>query len=80
LLGASPQTPVAVSRAQTNKDAAPVVIAVAMIPEFAEASLKDFRELHLSPAGDTIILVALDIHISVEGLIRDLQHISSGRM
>jgi hypothetical protein len=39
----------------------------------ADASVKDLRGLYLSPARNTIISDALDVHISVEGLIRDMQ-------
>lgn len=50
----------------------PVVIAVSTIAELAEASVKDLLALQLSPARDTIISDSLDVHLSVEGLVRDL--------
>jgi len=50
----------------------PVYIAVSTIAELAEASVEDLLALHLSPARDTIISDSLDVHLSVEGLIRDL--------
>lgn len=50
----------------------PVIIAVSMIAELAEASVKDLLMLHLSPARNTIISDSLDVHLSVEGLVRDL--------
>jgi hypothetical protein len=43
------------------------------IQELALATVSDLRALHLSPTRDTIISDTLDVHISVEGLIRDLQ-------
>lgn len=43
------------------------------IQELASATVKELRELHLSPARDTIISDTLNVHISVEGIIRDLQ-------
>jgi hypothetical protein len=49
-----------------------LVVPVSSIPELASATVKDLRELHLSPARDTIISDVLDVHISVEGLIRDV--------
>ena len=41
------------------------------IAEFAQVHPKDM-DLTLSPAGDVLHLDRLDIHVSVEGLIRDL--------
>jgi hypothetical protein len=49
-----------------------LVVPVSNIRELASATVKDLRELHLSPARDTIVSDALDVHISVEGLIRDV--------
>lgn len=54
-------------------DAPSLVVSVRNIRELARATVKDLRELHLSPARDTIISDVLDVHISVEGLIRDMQ-------
>lgn len=50
-----------------------LVVAINNIQELAAATVKDLRELYLSPARDTIISDTLDVHISVEGLIRDMQ-------
>ncbi len=47
----------------------PLAVDLATIPELAQASDSDLFELRLSPARDTIILEALDVHLSVEGLI-----------
>lgn len=47
----------------------PLVVDVATIPELAQASESNLLELRLSPARDTIIWEALDVHLSVEGLI-----------
>jgi hypothetical protein len=52
-----------------DPNAPPLVIDVATIPELVQASDSDLRELQLSPAGDTLISEALDVHISVEGLV-----------
>ena len=49
-----------------------LVVPVRNIQELASATVKDLRALHLSPARDTIICDTLDVHISVEGLIRDM--------
>ncbi len=57
----------------SDPDAPSLVIPVNNIQELASATVKDLRELHLSPARDTIVSDALDVHISVEGLIRDMQ-------
>jgi hypothetical protein len=54
-------------------DAPSLVVPVNNIRELASATVKELRELHLSPARDTIISNTLDVHISVEGLIRDFQ-------
>ena len=54
-------------------DAPSLVVPVNNIQELAAATVKDLHELHLSPARDTIISDTLDVHISVEGLIRDMQ-------
>ena len=51
-----------------------VVIAVSRVAELAQANVQDLLGLQLSPARDTIISESLDVHISVEGLIRDLWH------
>lgn len=55
-----------------DPDAPSLVVPVNDIEELASATAKDLRELHLSPAGDTIISDTLDVHISVKGLIRDM--------
>lgn len=57
-----------------DPDAPALVVLVNNIEELAAATVKDLRELHLSPARDTIISDTLDVHISVEGLIRDMQN------
>jgi hypothetical protein len=49
-----------------------LVVPISTIHELASATPKDLRELHLSPSRDTIISDTLDVHISVEGLIRDV--------
>ena len=54
----------------SDPEAPPLVVPVNNIPELAAATVKDLRELHLSPARDTIISDTMDVHISVEGLIR----------
>ena len=56
-----------------DPDAPSLVIPVIHIPELAAATLKDLCELCPGPAGDTIVSDTLDVHISVEGLIRDMQ-------
>ena len=56
-----------------DPDAPSLVVPVSNIRELVSAGVKDLRELHLSPARDTIISDSLDVHISVEGLIRDLR-------
>jgi len=50
-----------------------LVVPINGIQELASAAVSDLRNLRLSPARDTIISDALDAHISVEGLIRDLR-------
>jgi hypothetical protein len=55
-----------------SSSAPSLVVPVSSIPELASATVRDLRELHLSPARDTIISDTLDVHISVEGLIRDV--------
>jgi hypothetical protein len=42
------------------------------IRELKTANVKELQHLRLSPSGDTIISDALDVHISVEGLLKDL--------
>jgi hypothetical protein len=49
-----------------------LMVPVKNIRELESATVKDLRELRLSPARDTIISDALDAHISVEGLVRDI--------
>lgn len=49
-----------------------LVVPISNIRELAAATVKDLRDLYLSPARDTIISDTLDVHISVEGLIRDV--------
>ena len=56
-----------------DRNAPSLVVPVNNIEELAKANVQDLRELHLSPARDTIISDTLDVHISVEGLIRDMQ-------
>lgn len=50
-----------------------LAIPINKIRELAAATVKDLHELHLSPARDTVISDTLDVHISVEGLIRNTQ-------
>lgn len=50
-----------------------MVVPLHNIQELTSATVKDLRELHLSPTRDTVISDSLDVHISVEGLIRDFQ-------
>jgi len=45
---------------------------VSAIEELAAASVKDLLALQLSPARDTIISDSLDVHLRVEGLVRDI--------
>lgn len=56
-----------------DRDAPSLVVPVDHIWELAGASTKELRALRLSVARDTIISDALNAHISVEGLIRDIQ-------
>jgi hypothetical protein len=42
------------------------------IHELSNATVKDLQNLELTPARDTIISRNLDVHISVEGLLKDL--------
>lgn len=49
-----------------------LALPVAAIDELANVAPKHLKEARLSVSGDTIVFAAADVHISTDGLVRDM--------
>lgn len=49
-----------------------IALPVAAISELANVPIRQLRELRLSVSGEAIVLSSADVHMSAEGLLRDI--------
>ena len=49
-----------------------LALPVSAISELADVAVRQLRELRLSVSGEAIVLSSADVHISTDGLLRDI--------
>ncbi len=65
--------------ALTMRSGAEVVVPRAFIDELRDASKVKLADVALMPGGDAIAVDALDVHISIAGLLRDVFGLNAGQ-